>query len=228
MVTRAKAKKTQSLSVDFSDTEASGIPDEGDYVLEVTDVEQKTSDNSGNEYLSFTFAIADGEFKGKKVYHNCSLQPQALFNLRGVLESLGYEVPQGPMDLEIADLIGDTCGGSVSHEKYEGKLKARIVEFFKVEDMEAEPEEAPSPVTTKVTKASKKAAPEPEAEPEEAPKSKKKVKKAAVLEVGAAVSFTDDDGEVQSGKVTAMEDGNVTVLVGKDEWELDEADITLA
>ena len=216
MATRSSKKKA-ALSVDFSDTEASGIPDEGDYVLEVNDVEQKTSE-AGNAYLGFTFAIADGQFKGKKVYHNCSLQPQALFNLRGVLEALGYEVPQGPRDLDIADLIGDTCGGSISHEKYEGKLKARIVEFFKVEDMGQEEEPAP-------TKVVKKTAPEPE---EEAPKSKKKVKKAEpILEVGSQVEFTDDDGEVLSGKVTAMEDGNVTVLVGRDEWELEQDDVTL-
>src|ERR1700758_1167526 len=224
MATSRSAKAKKSLAVDFSDTEASGIIAEGDYNLEVTDVELKTSDNSGADYLSFTFAVEDGEFKGKKVWHNCSLQPQALFNLRALLEALGYEVPQGPMDLDPADLIGNTCMAAIVHEKYEGKTKARIAEFLKAEEEEEVEETKPA---QKNEKKGPKAKPAPEPEPE-APTSKKKVKKAAVMEVGSTVTFEDDDGNTLTGDITAMEDGNATVLVGEDEWELEESDLTLA
>ena len=228
MATSKKPGKKLSVNVDFSDTEASGLIPEGDHSLEVTDVKLKTSDNSGADYLSFTFAVEDGEYKGKKVWHNCSLQPQALFNLRALLEALGYEVPQGPMDLDPADLIGNTCLAAIVHEKYEGKTQARVAEFLKAEE---EAEETPEPVKetpepVKEVKKGPKAKPEPEPEPE-APKSKKKVKKAAVLEVGADVTFDDDDGNTLVGKVTAMEDGNVTVLCGEDEWELESDDVTV-
>jgi len=220
MATSKKPGKKLSVNVDFSDTEASGLIPEGDHSLEVTDVELKTSDNSGADYLSFTFAVEDGEFKGKKVWHNCSLQPQALFNLRALLEALGYEVPQGPMDLDPADLIGNTCMAAIVHEKYEGKTKAHVAEFLKAEEEE---EAKPEPV-----KKGPKAKPAPEPEPEPEVKSKKKVKKAAVLGVGSDVTFDDDDGNTLAGKVTAMADGEVTVLVGEDEWELAEDDVTLA
>ena len=121
MATNRKPSKKIGIAVDFSETESQASLPEGDFLFEVEDVEQKTSESSGNDYLSLTFKVAEGEFKGKKVWHNCSLQPQALFNLRGVLEALGFEVPQGVMELDPADMIGETCGGTVQLEVYEGK-----------------------------------------------------------------------------------------------------------
>lgn len=241
MATRARAPKKSTIAVDFSDTETQATIEEGDYALTVDEVEQKTSDNSGGEYLAITFKIAEGEFKGKKVYHNCSLQPQALFNLRGVLEALGFEVPQGVMELDPADMIGETCGAAVAHEVYQGKTKARPVEFFPVEDLESRDAEPvtkagkatkPAAAATKVVKKSNK--PEPE-EPEEAPpaaKVKSKVKKAPALAEGDKVTFTDDEGEDQAGVITSIEDDvyTVTVGVGKkaEEWELGLEDLTAA
>src|SRR5690554_5581959 len=114
-----KSRKASGISVDFSETETNLTLEEGSYILEIEEVEVKTSENSGADYLAFTFKVADGKFKGKKVWHNCSLQPQALFNLRGLLEALGYEVPQGPMELDPADLIGEQCAAEVAHEVYQ-------------------------------------------------------------------------------------------------------------
>lgn len=171
MATSRKARSAKKgIAVDFSDTETQAVLPEGDYLLEVEDVEQKTSDNSGADYLALTFVVADGKFKGKKVWHNCSLQPQALFNLRGVLEALGFEVPQGAMELDPADLIGETCGASVAHEVYEGKKKARAVEFFTADELDGEEDDTPDEPETPATKPAKgkKAAPTPEPEDEEA------------------------------------------------------------
>lgn len=225
--------KKNLITVDFSDTESSGIPDEGDYLLEVDEVEQKTSDNSGADYLSITFKIADGDFKGKKVWHNCSLQPQALFNLRGLLEALGMEVTSGKFQLDPADMIGLTCGASLAHEQYNGKTKARPVEFFPEGDLdEDQPVKTPAKPAAKAAPAKgTKPAPveEPEAEPE-APVSKKK-KKVGFSE-GDKVTFTDDEGNDLTGTITGIEDGvyTVTTGVGKkaEEWELEEGDLTKA
>lgn len=222
---RNAAKSKKALSVDFSDTEASGVVEEGDYLIELDEVEQKTSESSGADYLSLEFKIVEGDFKGKKLWHNCSLQPQALFNLRGVLEALGFEVPTGVMELDPADLIGSTCGASVTHEVYEGKTKARIAEFFSAEELGGE-EAVEEPVAPAKKGPAKKATePEPAA-----PSKKKKVTKAAEpeIEVGSMVTFTDDDGEELSGKVTAVDGDTATVKVGKEEWELDLGDLTLA
>lgn len=212
---RVRNPKSKSLKVDFKDTEASGIVEEGDYIVEVDEVELKTSDNSREDYLSFTMKITEGEFKGKKLFHNSSLQPQALFNLRAVLEALGLEVPQGEMDLDPADLIGESCNVSVVHEKYEGKLKARIAEFYGDEEEEEE-----KPLTKS------KEAPKEEEPP--AKKTRTKKVKEPEFEVGSKVTFEDDDGEEQTGKITEMDGDSATVKVGKDEWELELSDLTLA
>lgn len=235
-------KKAAGIKVDFSDTESQGVIDEGDVGLEVVEVEQKTSDNSGGDYLALEFKIISGlddQFNGRKVYHNCSLQPQALFNLRGVLEALGFEVPQGVMDLDPADMIGETCGASLAHEVYQGKTKARPVEFFPIEELETrgEQEEAPAKTSTKVVK---KAAGKPAAEdPPPAAGPKKKTKAAPPppaedeLEVGDAVKFTDEEGNEQEGEITEI-DGDeytVTVTTGKgkakktEEWSLELSDL---
>lgn len=237
-----KGKKAAGLSINFSDTETQAVIAEGDYLFRVSDVEQKTSDNSGADYLSIVCVVDEGQFKGKKVYHNCSLQPQALFNLRGVLEALGFEVPQGVMELDPADMIDELFGGTVQLEVYEGKKRARIVEFFLASELSQEEEEQEEPAPKAKPKTSKaKAAPveeeaeeEAEDEPaEEEPAPKKTVKKtkavaAPVIKVGSKVSFVDDEGDTIEGKVTAIEDEIATVRVGKDDWEISLEELTLA
>jgi len=217
----ATRNKKSTIQVDFSDTETQATLEEGDYVLEVDEVEQKKSE-AGNPYLSLSFKVAEGPFKGKKVYHNCSLQPQALFNLRGVLEALGFEVPQGVMDLDPADMVGEKCGASIVHEDYQGKTKARPAEFFPADEVGEEAEPA------KVTKVTK-----PVAEPEPPAKvTKKKARAAPAFAVGDKVTFTDDEGDEQAGVISAIEDDTYTVTTGKGktaaEWELELGDLTAA
>jgi len=216
MVTRSSKKK--AISVNFSDTESQGTLPEGDYLLEVDEVEQKTSENSGNDYLAITFKVAEGQYKGKKVWHNCSLQPQALFNLRGVLEALGFEVPQGVMDLDPADMLGEICGGTVNLETYEGKKKARVTEFFHPDELNADSAPAAEP---------EKEEPAPKATKK--PVAKKEIAKAQPnFAVGNNVNFTDEEGDELMGKITALDDYTATVKVGKEQWEISRDDLTLA
>lgn len=320
MATRSTKRNKRGISVDFSDTTSNAVLPEDEYLLEVEDVEQKTSENSGNDYLAITFKVAEGKHKGQKVWHNCSLQPQALFNLRSVLEALGFTIPQGSMELDPADMIGEVCGGTIAHETYEGKKKARVIEFFSPdegsgegdeEDEESDDSEGSedSEVTyeevqemekddllelaeehsVKLTVKQKKSVPaireaickalELEAEEDEEAEEESddesdgityedvqgaskeelleiaadndikltlKQKKsldlmreaicdklgleggAIEIDVGAKVTFTDDEGEELEGKVTALTDGIATVKVGKEDWEIEVDELTLA
>ncbi len=229
MATKRTNKKTSAVSVDFSNTESQQTVDEGDYLVEVEDVEKKESENSGEPYLALTLKIVEGDFKGSKLYHNCSLQPQALFNLRGVLEALGFDVPSGVMELDPADMIGEKCGVSVAHESYKGKTKARPVEFFPEDELEGRGEE-PAAAPAKAKKAEKPADPEPAA----APTKKKKKATEPAFAVGDTVKFTDDEGNEQEGEITeiAGDDYTVTVETGKgknkktEEWTLEVGDLT--
>ena len=132
-----KSKKAGVIKVDFTGVEASGNVPEGRQLLTVDGTpEIKTSDNSGNDYINWVFKA-----KGGKVYHTTSLQPQALWNLRNVLEALGLEVTEAAMDLDLSEMDGLTCGGEIEHEVYQGKKKPRLIDLFPEEELD-EAEEA--------------------------------------------------------------------------------------
>lgn len=233
--------KGGSLKLDFSEVEASSfaIPN-GGYVLSVTSVEKKRSESSGNEYLSWEFKIAEGKHKGKKVWDNTSLQPQALWRLRNLFEAMGVEIEDGEVEVDLDDLEGETVGAEIENEKYQGKDKARVTNFITVDDVTVG-EEAPAPKKAAPAPAAKPApakkadpTPEPEEEEEEEEEAppppvakKKKAAPAPAFEVGQKVSF-EDDGEEFTGKITAIVDDTVTVKVGKDEWELSLSEIKAA
>ena len=136
-----KRGSSKRVTVDLSGVESSrkAIP-EGQYVVSVNDASMENS-SKGNDYIRFEFEVIEGAHKGAKLYHNCSLQPQALFNLKGVLEALGFTIPAKAFDLDLSELIGLECEVEVGHETYDGKKRARIVEFISSEEDEDEEEE---------------------------------------------------------------------------------------
>lgn len=156
---RSKAKKAV-VNVNFEGVEASGKVSEGRHLLTVDGApEVKTSEGSGNDYINWKFKAPGGV-----IYHTTSLQPQALWNLRNVLESLGLEVEESAMDLDLSEMDGLTCGGEVEHETYQGKKRPRLIDIFPAEELEEaeeDEEEAPKPAAKGK---SKKAEPEPEPE----------------------------------------------------------------
>lgn len=133
-----KRRPSKAVKVDLSGVESSqkAIP-EGEYVVSVNDASIESS-SKGNDYIKFEFEVIEGSHKGAKLYHNCSLLPQSLFNLKNVLEALGFEIPTKAFDLDLSDLLGLECEVEVGHETYEGKKKARILEFINPEDSDVE------------------------------------------------------------------------------------------
>lgn len=153
--TSRNAKAKTSVKVDFTGVEASGNHPEGRFLFTVDGVpEIKTSENSGNDYINWKLKSSQG-----MVWHMTSLAPQALFNLRNVLESLGLEVEQAAMDLDLTELEGLTLGGEVEHEVYGGKKRARMIDIFPEAELDGEEEEE-KPAKGKTGKA--KTEPEPE------------------------------------------------------------------
>ena len=118
------ARRRNGISLDFSDVQEFEALAEGNYKVKVAEIEMK--EGAKGPYLSFTFDVVG---KKSKLFHNCSLAPQALFNLKRVLEALGMQVPSKAFDLDPDDLVGLTAVVEVGHELYEGKKRARITEF---------------------------------------------------------------------------------------------------
>lgn len=149
---KKSASKGRVISVDWTDVEVGGgasLVDEGNYEVKVMEVEKKTGSDSGEDYLAWQFEIlSPEEFKGNTLYYNTSLQKKSLWNLRGLLEVLGIEIPEGEGDLDLDELIDRTAGCEVQHEKYNGKDKNSIVDFFEFKD-EDEDEEKPAKASKK-------------------------------------------------------------------------------
>ena len=127
-----KSKKGIKLNFDGVETGYKAVP-EGTYEVRVKEVEAGTSQANAPK-LDFKFEIISGKNKGSLLFYTCSLQPQALFKLKVVLEALGYEIPEGNFNLDIDELIDLECSVEVAHETYEGKKRARIVEFITSDD----------------------------------------------------------------------------------------------
>lgn len=222
-----KSAKKGGVSVDFTGVEAGGgraIPD-GEYIAEVDEVTLETSSESGAQYLKWVFKVPEGKYKGVKIWDNTSLQPQALWRLRQLLEAMEVEVPDGAFDLELEEYVGNSIGLVIQNEKYQGKDKPRVVGYFiaseeesseetEEEEGETEEEETEEEETEEET--------EEEEEEEEAPPPKassKKKKGKPEIKAGMTVTF-EDDGEEYTGKVIKIEDDVATVKVKKDEWEI--------
>ena len=139
--TRESRKGSKSeISVDLSEVTTNKTLPEGNYHVTLQDATVEKSRN-GSDYIKMEFEVSEGKHSGSKLYHNCSLQPQALFNLRNVLEALGMSIPNKAFDLNLKELIGLDCEVIVAHEKYEGKNKAVITDFLLSEDNEEDEDE---------------------------------------------------------------------------------------
>lgn len=138
---RRRGREGSSVNLDLSGVEVSrrAIP-EGTYAVVVNKAEL-TKSREGNNMIKMEFEVTEGPHKGFKLFENCSLQPQALFKLKSVMLALGMNIPEGSFDLDTNDLVGLNCEVEVGHETYEGKKRARILEYINAEEADEEEEE---------------------------------------------------------------------------------------
>lgn len=222
----AGKKAGRRISVDLSGVEGDfPLLSEGPATLTVVAITEEEGQESGQPYLKWEMDGEGDDGSKGKVWENTSLQPQALFKLRGMLEAFGFEIPDKAMDIDLDELIGCQCGGDIVHEEYKNKPKAKVENYFALE--EAAPEPA-APVA---------AAPKKAAAQAPAPAAKAGPKKAAPpapattasVDIGDKVSFVDDKEEEQIGKVTNVDEekAEASVKVGKEIWTVDIADLTV-
>lgn len=122
------------IEVDMRGISSGGICPEGIHRVKVHKITREISERSAKPYLAWEFRTSNGY----TLYHNTSLQPQALFSLKNVLLALGYEVPDAVLRLDLRDLKGREAYVEVMHEVYGGKKRARIVQFLMPDEVEEE------------------------------------------------------------------------------------------
>ena len=127
-------KNKYLIEVDLRGVSSRGICPEGIHKVKVQKVTQEISEKSAKPYLAWELRTSDGH----TLYYNTSLQPQSLFHLKNVLLALGYGVPDAVLRLDLRALTGREAYVEVMHEVYEGKKRARIVQFLMPDEVEEE------------------------------------------------------------------------------------------
>lgn len=135
--------------------------DGGPYKFQVRKATEKVGNDSGKPYLQVESEVAEGKFKGKKLYHVCSLQPKALFTLKQLMVACGIQNLEKRLDSKVIakSLTNKSFRAHVEDDEYEGKVKSVIASFIidteDEEDDDEEEEEEPKPARKARAKAKK-------------------------------------------------------------------------
>ena len=128
------------VNLNMKDVSVGGVIPEGDYIVTVDEVSVEES-QQGNQYLKWVFKVIDDPQKNSKIYHNTSLLPQSLFNLKNLLIALGVPVPDKAFQLNLDECEGCNCGVTVTHETYDGKKRSRVTDVFPLDASDVEGED---------------------------------------------------------------------------------------
>jgi len=241
----AKRRKSNVIEVDFTGVESGGrsVPD-GRYKAKIIEWEEKEGKESGEPYIQVNWEITSDKCEGAKVrFDNYSLQPQALWRLKGLLEALGEEVPDSAMDLDMDEFVdGPECIIEVTNEKnQEGKQYPRVTGTAPLEDggtVDEEDEGDTKPARGRKPKEEsdederpkrgRRAVKEEEDDDEEDKEDTPKSSGSRKLTKGAKVKFRDEKGKLHKGTVEDIDGDTATVTDDADEtWEIDTEDLTV-
>jgi flagellar biosynthesis GTPase FlhF len=229
MARARKASKKKTVSVNFTGVESRVLLPEDDYHVKVSEVTKE--EGSKGDYLKWVFEVTEGKFEGNKVYFNTSLTEQSLWNLKNLLTTLGVEVPNDELDIDLDELVDLEMMAAIAHENYEGKRQARLVDFYASdesasapadEDEDEEEEEKPAKKSSK--KASKKDEDEDEdeEEEEEAPPAKKKRGRPAKAK---AEDEDEDEDEKPAKKAKGKKAKKLEPMDASEVQDLDEEEL---
>jgi hypothetical protein len=198
--------RARKLTVDFTGVESGGrrsIPD-GVYSAAVAKITEEEGSESGQPYLKWVFKVTGPTCKGAQVYHNTSLQPQALFNLKNLLEAMGADDLDGEFELDLGSYIDEEVGFEIVNEEYQGKPSPKIVAFMPASEVSSVQGE--------------------DQHTDEKPASKGN----GSFKTGQKVQFKDEDGRVKKGVITSLKGDEATVDVKGEPWDVEVAELSVA
>lgn len=123
------------VTLDFTNAEDGfKLVPEGEYICKVTKVEVKQGSKA--KYFNWELTVGLGEYKGSKLFEITSLSVDALWRLRGFLQSCGIEVPRSKFNVDTDLVVGKIVGVTVVHSEYvkdgQKKISAKPAETFRV------------------------------------------------------------------------------------------------
>ena len=106
------------VNVDFSDVQEFELLPEGDYVVEIEEVEVKQS-STGKAMMSLQMTVREPEeHQGRKLFDNMMLEGNALWRTKRELNAILGDVPDGAFNFDTEDLVGTQVGVYVGHRKW--------------------------------------------------------------------------------------------------------------
>lgn len=130
----ARKKKSKSeVKVNFKGVESRRTPPEGDYKCRVLEATLGTSSNK-NEQIEFVAEIAEGEYKGQKLYLYCPLQDNSLWKLHAFMTALGMDPPEDEVEVDLSEFPDEEFMGVITHETYNGRKRAKLTDFDSLEN----------------------------------------------------------------------------------------------
>lgn len=164
----------RKVKIDFTNVEAFQRASEGVHHVKISDIQEKNT-QGGDPMLQVAFEIVSGDDKGVKVFDNLVLTDKALWKFKSLLQIIGMKC-DGKVAVDLDNMIGKSLNINVTHEEYNGQIRARVSDYLKPgaaktddeedvsEDEEETEEEAPKP---KKKPAAKKAPANKKPDPEE-------------------------------------------------------------
>lgn len=248
MATKTTKKRKGNVdTLDFTGVKAGGstIP-AGRYKAKIISAEMEEGRQSNEPYRSVTWEITSEKCNGREIrFDNYSLQPQALWRLKGLLEAMEVEVPDGEMDVDWDDLIDSEteCIIEVMLEASQNdpaKKYARVVGHAPLSDGntvdDEDGEEDPKPRRAgkkeedEEERPRRRAKDEEEDADEDKPKRRGKAAKdeeeedadedekpkGGKIKKGARVKFKDEKNKLTKGTIKSI-DGDTAVVESDDE-----------
>lgn len=133
---RSKKKNSSSVSVNFKGVEGKRPRVKpGDYLGEVVEATREGGNKA--DYIKWVFDLDDGG----KAWLNTSLSKNSLWNLKGLLEAFGEEVPDDEMDIDLEEMVGKRVALVIEDDEYDGKPTSKVVDFYPEEDFNGDSSE---------------------------------------------------------------------------------------
>lgn len=141
----AEGKKAKPMKINFEGVDkeikkggGGGIRvPEGDYLFKIIEATVHENKAQTGSYLRWKLTFHEGDAKGKSIYTNTSLKPEALWNLRNLIHAaLGRNVAGKAINFDPSKLYGKIVGASViDGDEYKGRIKSEIQTFMPREEV---------------------------------------------------------------------------------------------
>ena len=130
--------KVIELGFDLGSVSDFQMPPEGLYEVECTSLKEGIGP-SGSKYVAFEFQIADGKYKGVRIFDNASTAEAARFRIKRILRSLAHPVDNGHTKLEEDAVIGKHCLVETFIDEFTGRegkpqKSLKVQDYFSIDE----------------------------------------------------------------------------------------------